>query len=242
MIVVRETPDLEVLMVQRSNRGMFANAMVFPGGMLESEDHLDDWLPHLRSHETFSPFERALRISAIREVWEETGILLFDHDDDILPEPPSNEPGAFFELVKRHEAVLDLMAVQPFSNWITPEGAPKRYDTYFFLAHFKGQHDGASDGVETVGLKWLCPRKMIERHEKLEIDLLIATMGNLCLLNKSETLTHAFEEARNRPLMPVIPCVKEISGKQVVTVPDGTPFDGLAIPTERVVRPHRTLN
>ena len=242
VIVMRSAPELEVLMVQRSNSGMFANALVFPGGMLEEDDEAADWLPRLKGHAELTAFERSLRISAIREVWEETGILLCDPDGACPAAQPSNEPGAFRQIVEQFDLTLDLSAVQPFSNWITPPGAPKRYDTHFFLAQFHGKAEGASDGVETTHLKWLCPNGLLERHDREEIDLLLPTLGNLQLLTRSESPASAIREAGERPLPSLIPVVREIDGVDHVTVPPGTPFEDVALTTARMTKPRKTFS
>ncbi|WP_377379330.1 NUDIX hydrolase [Ponticaulis profundi] len=241
VIVVRSEPRLEVLMVQRSNSGMFANALVFPGGMLEQEDSAASW-EHLLSHsEPLDPKARSLRISAIREVWEETGILLCDEDETCPPTTPSNEAGAFKALVQSQGLTLDLDAVTPFSNWITPPGAPKRYDTHFFLVHFAGSHRGISDGVETTHLTWQCPHDLLARHEREDIDLLLPTLGNLQLLVRSDTVEGAITDARNRTITPVIPVTEMRDGVPYVAVPAGTPFGNVAMTAARMTKPRKVF-
>ncbi len=236
VLVLRETAGLEVLMVQRSNRGMFANALVFPGGVLEPSDVDDDWTRVTRGGESLTPSERGLRIAAIREVYEETGLLLAQETsphNSLQPPPVSAE---FLRHLEIHKTKLDLDKIVSFSNWVTPFSSPKRYDTYFYLARFSGDSIAICDGTETVRLEWVRPTDLLERHDREEIDLLLATKGNLELLAQATSIDHAFEQAMARHVEPVIPERREIKGVDCVTVPPGTPFGGLSIPTERIFR------
>lgn len=236
VLVLRENDGIEVLMVQRSDRGMFANALVFPGGMLESHDHSDEWIPHLTGIDGLLKSEQALRIAAIREVWEETGILLIGGDDEFISPPKQPESEEFLKQIRSRNLKLNLSDIQLFSNWVTPVGPPKRYDTFFYIARFDGNYEAFCDGIETVKLEWVKPQDLLARHNREDIDLLLATMGNLELLAKSSTISEAFEAASKRNISIVTPEMKTLDGIDIVTVPAGTEFGNLAIPTKRIFR------
>ena len=74
VLMVRDDP-FQVLMVKRNAREPFASALVFPGGVVDAEDYSDSWSPHCESKLDLSADERALRIAACRESWEEVGLL-----------------------------------------------------------------------------------------------------------------------------------------------------------------------
>ena len=110
LILLRDSP-LEVLMLRRNARASFVpDFWVFPGGMVEAEDGGD------------------LRVTAIRETREETGVVIDD---------PS-------QLVWT-------------SRWITPAGVPKRFDTYFYLAKIARDVEVTIDGTEVVDSRWITP-------------------------------------------------------------------------------------
>ena len=116
VLVVRERNGMEVLMAQRSDRGMFANALVFPGGVLEDDDRSGEWLPHLTNHEELPDLERALRIAGLREVWEETGLSVCTTGPDLGLPPQSVSADVFRGLVKKNRSKLALDELIPFSN------------------------------------------------------------------------------------------------------------------------------
>ena len=79
ILLVRDDPTFEVLMVKRHHQIDFAGgALVFPGGKTHAGDHDPAWTDHIGSPNT-DPEQRALRIAAIREAYEETGILMARH-------------------------------------------------------------------------------------------------------------------------------------------------------------------
>src|SRR5215203_1183767 len=78
-LLLRDDP-FEVLMIRRHPEQYFASALVFPGGTVDESDRSDDWLPHVAGGAALSVEERALRIAAFRETFEETSILLARDD------------------------------------------------------------------------------------------------------------------------------------------------------------------
>ncbi|MCB1282045.1 MAG: NUDIX hydrolase, partial [Salinibacterium sp.] len=75
VLLLRDDP-FEVLMVSRAARGAFASALVFPGGAIDPEDSEPGWREVIEDFDDVADEERPLRVGAIRELWEETGILL----------------------------------------------------------------------------------------------------------------------------------------------------------------------
>src|ERR1700677_1467032 len=83
ILLLRDKPAFEVLMVKRHHQIDFASgALVFPGGKTHAGDHDPAWEQRGRGWERTAPERRALRIAAIREAYEETGILLARHAPD----------------------------------------------------------------------------------------------------------------------------------------------------------------
>src|ERR1700684_952579 len=77
ILLLRDEPAFEVLMVRRHHQIEFASgALVFPGGKTHAGDHDPDWAGKTIGWERTPPDQRALRIAAIREVYEEAGVLL----------------------------------------------------------------------------------------------------------------------------------------------------------------------
>ena len=137
VIVLRGGAErLEVLMVQRTPKARFmGGAWVFPGGAVDAHEGEGD-IAH--------------RAAAIREVAEETGLVL-----------------------------LDPAALVPFARWITPPEVTIRFDTYFFLAVAPDDAEVVIDGQEIVDARWFEPARALEGSEAGELLMVFPTIKNL---------------------------------------------------------------
>ncbi|HMO42852.1 MAG TPA: NUDIX domain-containing protein [Phenylobacterium sp.] len=135
LILLRDAPGYEVLMVQRHHQIDFASgALVFPGGKTHAGDHDEGWEKHVIAAGDGMD-QQPLRIAAIREVFEEAGLLLARDLDgrplEIEPCPLelrlSVDRGEtpFLEVVRSYGARLDLAALDIFARWITPPVTPR---------------------------------------------------------------------------------------------------------------------
>jgi 8-oxo-dGTP pyrophosphatase MutT (NUDIX family) len=202
VMLVRDEP-FEVLMVKRNAREPFASALVFPGGVVEPEDYSEAWLAHLHGAASYGAEERALRIAACREAWEEAAILPGGRGGTLSRDASSDQP--FLETVIRHGVRLALDDLVDFSHWITPEGLPKRFDTYFFICRASAAATGQCDGRETVALEWVQPAAALAMAESGDRSLLLPTRENLKLLAQSRDTEAALNAARGRKIVPFTP-------------------------------------
>lgn len=219
VLLVRDEP-FEVLMVRRHAAATFASALVFPGGVVDPEDSHDDWLPLLRGHDDLSDHERAHRIAAARETWEEAAILLVTGGNGTCPLPPDRPHGSLFrEVVQASGGHLDLSAIAPFGHWITPIDAPKRFDTRFYLAHVGREHEARCDGSETVELEWIAPQEALERARRGDAGIMFPTKLSLLRLTETPCPRTAFEAALQREIVPLTPVVSARDGGTVIAIP-----------------------
>ena len=168
-----------VLMVRRAATGSFPSALVFPGGTVDRDDHDEAWLPLLTGAERLEADERALRIAAIRETWEEVGLFL-GRDAAGRAIAPAAAPGADFRaLVAANHACLPLDALAPFARWITPADRPRRWDTFFFLALAPAGQLPRCDEVETMAPEWLRPAAALALAAAGEREIIFPTRLNL---------------------------------------------------------------
>jgi 8-oxo-dGTP pyrophosphatase MutT (NUDIX family) len=214
ILVLRDDP-LEVLMLRRHAGATFPSAMVFPGGVVETEDGSDEWLDLVTGHEGFSPVERALRIGAIRETWEEASILVAHDGSGTLPLASG---GSFLEAVRASGCRLTLDKLEYFGHWITPEALPKRFDTWFFLASMPHDQVAHFDGDEMVSVEWLTPLLALERAEAGD-RMLFPTRLNLKRLAESEGVTAAFAAASGYPPFTVLPVLERREDGSVLRIP-----------------------
>lgn len=140
-----DASPFEVLMVKRHHQIDFAaGALVFPGGKSHAGDHDPAWSDHATGWESVGEDAAALRIAAIREAYEEAGVLLAR---DAAGETYVGEAAidvraavaedrmAFLDVVRDLGLKLDLAALTIFARWITPPLMAKRFDTWFYVAH-----------------------------------------------------------------------------------------------------------
>ena len=81
-----------------------------------------------------------------------------------------------------------LRALRVFSHWLTPVGAPRRYDTWFFVARSPDGQDGVHDDGELVASAWLRPMDALRRHARGDLELILPTMRCLEALARFPTV------------------------------------------------------
>jgi 8-oxo-dGTP pyrophosphatase MutT (NUDIX family) len=219
VLLVRDGADgLEVLMVVRQNdRSQYAAAMVFPGGALDAEDADEAWLELCDGLEGLDAAERARRIAGFRELFEETGILLVEAPRRAPPAEVGETP--FLEVVRGTDGRLDLAAMAPFAHWVTPEGAPKRFDTHFRICWLTTDMTAVSDGRETVAVEWLRPAEAIRLGAAGERNLLFPTKCQLDLLAQAGDVAEAVAAARARRIIPVSPAMERRAEGTFLSIP-----------------------
>lgn len=219
ILVLRDDP-FEVLMVRRHKNQAFSSALVFPGGMVDEADHAEAWQPLVAGGHTLTAQQRALRIAAFRETFEETAILLARDESGVSVAPKdcdADEP--FIETVRRSGGRLHLDDLVPFGHWITPENAPKRFDTHFFVCATAPGQEAVCDGSEAVALEWVAPERILERAAQGETSILFPTRMNVSRLAESETVADALTAARERPVVTVLPRAEKRPGGIAVVIP-----------------------
>src|SRR3984957_6400788 len=166
--------EVEVFMMVRYYEIDFnSGALVFPGGSVDKGDQAVIARPELYSGgEGLDAASLSFRIAAIRETFEESGILLARPQDstDLVDAKRAGEIEAahrtalceskttFLEVLTESKMVRALDLLVPYAHGITPEGMPKRFDTWFFLAAAPPEQAGAHDGRESTDSIWLSPR------------------------------------------------------------------------------------
>ncbi|WP_431301832.1 NUDIX hydrolase [Sediminicoccus sp. BL-A-41-H5] len=205
---------LEVLMVCRAREVDFASgALVFPGGRVETTDAAlapaDDPLG-------------AFRVAAIREAWEESGILLAHPPG---PEVPAE--GEFLTHLHARGLRPSHAALTRFAHWITPAHSPKRFDTHFFLAHAPEGQEAVHDGREAVEAVWIRPEDAIAEADAGRRTLVFATRLNLLRLARHRAAEEAIHAARTAPIVTVMPePLPDGAGGTLLRIPEAAGYGG----------------
>ena len=201
VIVLRDGP-LELLMLRRhANASFMPNAWVFPGGIAEQLDH------ELANGDTL----QAMKIAAVRETFEETGVWLGAPLDDA---EHKRRRLLARNLDIRHlfaEAPVDLDGLVWTSRWITPAGVPKRFDTYFFLAGVGRDVEASAEDREAVDVVWIHPEEALARHAAREMQMVFPTLRNLEALTGFDTAEALMESRKGLTIEPIEPVL--VDGK-----------------------------
>ena len=190
ILLLRGEP-YEVLLMRRSDRSTFApGAWVFPGGTLEEQD--------VSLARRFGEGENELlsmKVCAIREVFEETGILLADTNADAsFRKELLSGSARFADLFDDPDTLLhDLVWT---ARWITPEGIPKRFDTWFFLATARENAEALPENRECVEAIWITPDEALRRERAGEMPLLFPTIRNLAAIAGQSSARELLESRR----------------------------------------------
>ncbi|HBN27333.1 MAG TPA: NUDIX hydrolase [Desulfobacteraceae bacterium] len=234
LIFLRDGSDgLETFMLLRDPKAYFApGALVFPGGRLDEGDRSKVLRDYSDGASDLADDRFSLYMTAIREAFEECGILLARPvgERDIISQDrlKSLQPYrdllnrgkiSFGEFLKSEKIILACDRLTPFAHWITPEKLPVRYDTFFFLAKAPLGHPGLHDGYESVDSFWTTPKKLIEKSDAGKYFLMFPTRTNAAKLGESNNVKDAIAAARSSDIITVMPVVEKRKTGTYVVIP-----------------------
>lgn len=189
ILLLSSDSEFEVLMVQRESRGFFGGLMVFPGGGVDPIDHGElAGLVVKSSHE-----DRAHRSAALRELGEETGILL---DEGRAVRAPVGKGENFYRALHDESIVLDGDRIVLVSRWVTPEGAPRRFDVRFYVATVDEAPPVRLDRDELTDHHWVKPSRALALNEQGEWPMFLPTVAHLRWLERRSSPQDAIHSAR----------------------------------------------
>ena len=246
VMLLRSAPSqsadgVEVLMLRRPAAMAFApGAYVFPGGSVDPADadlgmgwtgpapeEFADWLG------TSPGRARALVCAAVRETFEESGVLLAGPPDGPVPAPweafLAQDRAAlaagrvtFAEMLSRRGLVLRADLLTPWARWITPEAEPRRFDTYFFAAALPRGQRAVGDNAEADRIAWLRPAAAITAARAGAMLLLPPTAATLNEFAAGAGVAEIL--ASRRAIVPVEPRFVVENGEAWLLVPDETGY------------------
>ena len=238
--------DIQVLMLRRTAAMKFApGAYVFPGGSVDPADYDEEIGWHGPSPAEFgarlgasAEVARALVCAAVRETFEEAGVLLAGAPDGGSLAVPSGAAweadrmavasGALtlVELLSRRDLVIRADLLVPWSRWITPESEPRRFDARFFVAALPDGQEAVGHEAEADHVEWLRPADAIDS----------ARDGNISLLPPTATTLNDFVAAvaagagladilgTHRVIEPIQPRLTFEDGTAWLVIPDGVEY------------------
>lgn len=222
-------------MLRRNPESVFAaGAYVFPGGAVEAADSTPGLSGRICGVDDGAASAAlgvqgrglAFWVAAIRETFEEAGLLLAAPRSGAAVDAQRLDGHrralnaghtSWAEVLDAEDLVMDGGALRLFAHFLTPEGAPRRYDTWFFAAATPEGQVGTHDNGEAVHSEWTRPAVALQRHERSEIELIAPTICSLTWLARFETTAQALAAAdaaavaANRP--PLV--VADMSGERI---------------------------
>lgn len=214
VMLIDDRPDLQVFMMERHANTVFAGGMwVFPGGAVDPSDDpaaFQDISIHRSDAEASELMSLdsgglAYYIAAIREAFEEAGILLAldkqslrpldltepaverrfqQHRDDI-----NDSNRNFIEIIKDEALILDAGQMHYIARWVTPLGPPRRFDARFFITRMPSNQTPIHDDGELVHSKWMSPKEILRQAAAEKMVLMSPTLRmvkNLALFDSAE--------------------------------------------------------
>ncbi|HUF17891.1 MAG TPA: NUDIX hydrolase [Thermoanaerobaculia bacterium] len=212
-IVLRGDP-FEVLLIRRSENSRFApGAWVFPGGAVEDDDRASTIAER---DETM-----ALRICAVRELFEETGILPGRNAEDLrrFRRELLGRRTKFEDLYPDGWPVFDELVWT--ARWITPVGVPKRFDTWFFLLSVDEGTVAESENSECVETLWIRPEEALRRERAEKLSLLFPTIKNLEAIATAASSSALLDSRRHAQIRTVKPVLIVEGNRKRIVLPEG---------------------
>ena len=234
---------LEVFMVTRSHAIDFASgALVFPGGRVDPEDH-DLAADHALCPpiEGVGPAGMALRVAAIRETFEECGILLArpagcpvmygGHTQAAIAERHRHavhkSERSMAEVAAAEGFQLACDALIPFAHWITPATMAKRFDTHFFAVATPWGQKGVHDGHESVASVWINPQHARDATTAGRYKMVFATDLNLAKLARHPNVETTLQTTSDTPVVTVEPIAENLpDGRRRLRIPLEADYGG----------------
>jgi 8-oxo-dGTP pyrophosphatase MutT (NUDIX family) len=235
---------LEVFMVVRHHQIDFASgALVFPGGKADAQDFDDALVPYLSGADADKDM-RGAQVSAIREAFEECGILLARAQgaDSIIDgtrladlqsfrKPMNAGDISLIEFLQQQRLSLACEELTRFAHWITPPMMPKRFDTHFFLALAPHDHAALHDGYESVDSVWIRPSDAVQDALDGKRTVIFPTRLNLEKLALYDSIDAAINAAESTAIVPVLPWMEKRDDGTYVCIPEAA---GYAIIEEKM--------
>ncbi|MCS6986984.1 MAG: NUDIX domain-containing protein [Sphingomonadaceae bacterium] len=236
VILVRDGPGgLEVLAIERAQAMGFAGgAVAFPGGKVDPLDAPDPC--SCSGFEGLDPADALARVTAARETFEETGILLSKG-----PGVPAERRAELRQRSDRHELAFGTLladlghrlaaeSLKPFARWVPPPGIHRRFDTRFYVALPPPDEVHAADGTEAVTARWVTPAHLLAEADAGHVSLLFPTRCNLARVAQFATAAALWADPTPPPFIQ-----PRIEGEWL-RIPEGIGYPYTAERWERVRR------
>jgi 8-oxo-dGTP pyrophosphatase MutT (NUDIX family) len=236
VVLLRDAPGggVETYVLHRvAAMAAFGGLTVFPGGSVDPADSTTDDVPWAGPGSQWwsapmsapPPLARALVCAAVRETFEESGVLLAGPDDRSVVADTS---GPDWEQARRalegHEISLSALLadrglvlradlLRPWAHWITPVLEARRFDTRFLVAALPEGQVTRDVSTEAERAGWARPADLLAARERGEVQMVPPTALTLATLAKADSVAEVLDAAARLEIRPVTP--------ELLVEPDG---------------------
>lgn len=230
----------EIFMVRRHQSTAFGSAYAFPGGTVDADDaQVSKYCGGLAAQDAnhrlgLSADGLSYYSAAIRELFEESGVLLGDLA--ALDEPLQSVRDAlndrtqrWADIVQKHQLTLHCDALSYVSHWITPPSRPHRYSTRFFVALMPDGQQAVHCGGELTDSQWVTAADMLRANRKREVELHFPTIKTLESVARHASLDALLEWAHSSVdwgVTTMLPMIITRNGREVVALPGEMDYPG----------------
>ena len=231
VVLIRDGAEgIEAWLLTRVTQMAFAAGMtVFPGGRVDSADAglplAGDIAAIAARFDCSADLARALVGAAVRETFEETGVLLTVPSADLAEHRDDVEAGrvTFGSLLEANGLAVDAAALHPWARWITPRGENRRYDTRFFIGALPDGAVAQDVTSESSEAAWLPIGEAIEQSQRGERKILPPTMITLTAIQSFGTVAEVLAESATTTILATEPTLTVADdGSVSVELPDGS--------------------
>ena len=238
-----DTGPVVHLLRRRTTMAFAAGAYAYPGGGVDPRD--DDrtvrwagptrawWADRLGTDDASA---QAIVCAAVRETYEEAGVLLAGPTADTVIEDTTGDDWeadraalvarelSFAEFLDRRGLVLRSDLLGAWTRWITPEFEPRRYDTWFFVAALPAGQRTRDVSTEADRTVWLRPAAAAHAYDRGELVMMPPTVATLRQLALCGSASDALARARERDLTPVLATARLTDDEIVLSWPGHDEF------------------
>ena len=219
------------LMTRVTGMAFAGGASVFPGGRVDDADadlpFAVDGVAHTAARFAVDEARaRTLLGAAVRETFEETGVLLSTPVADLSGARTDVEAGriSFGDLLRANNLTVDTSGLRPWSRWETPAGEVRRCDTHFFVGVLPELAEAQDGTSESSAAGWCGVDEALDAAQRGDRFMLPPTLATLASLRPFASVAQALASADERSLEPVLPTVSDGPEGYRAELPDGTAF------------------
>jgi 8-oxo-dGTP pyrophosphatase MutT (NUDIX family) len=236
----------ETFLLKRHEKSSFMGGnFVYPGGRVDRDDGSSE-ICSLSKGITLEEAQKILGgafspeksfahwIAAIRELFEEAGVLLAnDQKGNIFQLKNREEQERFLyyresiqkgslticKMAQKEKLLFALDQLHYYAHWITPEARSERFDTRFFLACYPKGQEASHDQKETTAEIWITPQKALEENLKGKVMLSPPTLKTLEDLSRFKTIDEVFKSLKKEDIQPILPVLTKTSSGPLILFP-----------------------